>query len=376
MRYRFGIDQGMFLVMDFRKTRLMICVAILPILLIAIFVSTGLWAKGERPETRNAEMISLGERLFFDASLSSDGQTRCAACHQPEHAFADSRATARGAFGRIGTRNTPSLLALTDEAPLFWDGRRSTLEAASFDPLIHPREMGHSDENEIIAALSSPSYRAAFARAFGTGSAGAPGRETVSRALSAYIRNLPRPPVPFDRYVEDKNPSSLSREAREGFRLFTGKAGCDSCHKLSGKPVQFTDHTFHPTGTGLQTLDGQLPLLAKDVVTGSTDPGAIGRLIAERPDLAATGRFSVTHEPSDLGLFRTPSLRYVADTAPYMHDGSVPTLEAAVDQEIYWRSLSSGHPISLTVSERASLIAFLQSISLNTGEAPPSKSPD
>lgn len=136
--------------------------------------------------------------------------------------------------------------------------------------------------------------------------------------------------------------------------------------------MRFTDNAFHASGTGLQSVDASLPKLSVEVASMPTDATSVGRTISDRQELSALGRFMATHAPADVGMFRTPSLRYVANTAPYMHDGSIATLEAAVDQEIYWRGLSSGHPLSLTLHERSALLAFLRAISLPA----PSSAPD
>lgn len=108
------------------------------------------------------------------------------------------------------------------------------------------------------------------------------------------------------------------------------------------------------------------------LMSASRDPRSVGSLVANDVQAASLGRFAVTRIGNDVGRFRTPSLRYVADTAPYMHDGSIPTIEAAVDQEVYWRGLASGTPIALTVSERDAIVAFLKTLSIDTATCPSS----
>ncbi len=323
------------------------------------------WIAHRRPSLplTNVALVAVGRQLFIDPHLSADGKTSCASCHNPSHAFSDGRSVSRGAFDKLGTRNTPSLLTVTTESSLFWDGRRQRLEVAVLDPFEHPLELALKDDATLEAQLQTPAYREAFAHAFGASGNATSIREQIGLALAAFVRALPQPETPFDRYQRYYDETSLSGEAKQGLRLFTGKAGCASCHQLKGSPTRFTDDGFHTTGTGLQTIESRLPQLSVEVARQSLDPMFVGRAVAARPDWAAMGRFVVTHEPGDIGLFRTPSLRYVADTAPYMHDGSVPTLEAAVDQEIYWRGLTSGKPLSLTVSERIDLIAFLRALS-------------
>lgn len=315
--------------------------------------------------TRNdpKAVIALGQALFFDTSIGADGKTGCVSCHSPDHGFAEPRAVAIGVFGHKGSRNTPSLLALPDDGPFFWDGRRTTLEDAVLDPIVHRSELGLTSVTEVTKRMNTRVYRSLAEKAFGLRDISSLSHEQIALALATFIRTMPRPAVPFDHYYDDHDDRAMDREAREGYRLFVGKAGCVACHSMQGHPVKFSDDAFHPTGTGFEHLADDLPRLTHDVSDASISPPDIGRLVADRRDLAATGRFVVTHRAADVGLFRTPSLRHVAETAPYMHDGSVETLEEAVDQEVYWRSLSQGKSLSLTVNERASLIAFLRSLS-------------
>jgi cytochrome c peroxidase len=318
------------------------------------------------PSRDQASLVILGKQLFFDTRLSADGKNSCATCHRPEHAYTDNRTVARGVSGFTGTRNTPSLLNVPVTGALFWDGRREKLEEAALDPLAHPRELAFSDDAALDAVMRSPAYGRSMADAFGGKADVSAWRPRIGVALAAYIKSLPHPESAFDRYRAQHNLPAFSQQAREGLRLFSGKAGCASCHRIEGSPARFTDDRFHATGTGLQKVARNLPALTSQATAIATDGATVGREIA---DLAATGRFMVTHQPADIGLFRTPSLRYVAQTVPYMHDGSVATLEEAVDQEVYWRGLSSGHPVSLTVSERLALIAFLRSLSPESSAA-------
>lgn len=315
-----------------------------------------------------AARTALGRMLFFDPTLSADAKTSCASCHQPKHAYSDGRTTALGAFGRQGTRNTPSLLTTGNNRPLFWDGRRQLLNEAVLDPLLHPAELALANKEEVRSRLQTPAYRAAFAAAFATTDRTPPTIDQAGLALVDFIQSLPRPNTAFDRYQVTHDDHALSPESLDGLRLFTGKAGCSQCHKLDGTPSRFSDGSYHSTGTGLQSVASEIPSLSQRISAEPIDITAIGKEVGTHADVAALGRFVVTHRPRDIGLFRTPSLRYVANTPPYMHDGSVPTLEAAVDQEIYWRGLASGQPLSLTVPERTHLVAFLYALSAKTDQ--------
>ena len=342
-------------------------------ILVAVVIGSAFVGHRRPPDALS--QATLGQELFFDPTLSADGKTSCASCHQPQRNYTDGRAVSRGAFGRIGTRNTPSLLTVDGDAAFFWEGRRQRLEDAVLDPFLHPVELGLPNETVLLKHLQTPSYRKAFANAFGTSRFADPTREELGAALAAFVRSLPKPSTPFDRYQMAHDKLALSQDAQQGMALFIGKANCSQCHRLEGAPVRFTDNLFHSTGTGLQNIAAQLPALSQRLSAEPIDIAQLGREIGTHADVAALGRFVVTHSPADMGMFRTPSLRYVADTAPYMHDGSVATLEDAVDQEIYWRGLSSGQQLSLTVRERVELIAFLRALSLDKDQElqPPTK---
>jgi cytochrome c peroxidase len=304
-------------------------------------------------------VVDLGRKLFFDQRLSADGTISCSSCHQPAHAFSDGRKDSVGVGKRVGTRNTPSLLNIIDGEPLFWDGRRDQLSVAVLDPITNPVEMARPDMTVVTHQISGQSdYRAEFSRAF-------PGNqaitaEEVGQALAAFIRALPQSPTAYDRYVAGRH-DALTPEATDGLRLFEGKAGCSGCHQTAG--ARFTDGQFHHSGVGMQGVDAKLGQLTTQAIQRNLQGSAVGAAVGEDADLSALGRFMVSHRAVDVGAFRTPSLHNLDATAPYMHDGSVKTLEEAVDTEVYYRGLSTGKPIALTVDERQHLLAFLHSLS-------------
>ena len=299
--------------------------------------------------------VLLGKRLFFDPRLSADRNTSCATCHRPERAFTDDRPAAVGAFGRRGTRNTPSLIGVGERSTLTWDGRGKDLAHQVLVPLTHPAEMGGASLDEVIAAIAGDDgYVQAFARSFGSARIDA---ASIGRALVAYVATFRPGASPIDRYLQGK-PEALSRAARRGLTLFTGAAGCSECHGVSGGEA-FTDGRFHRTGVGLTPV---LPRLAEVVQRALAIPAErLDHAVAEDGAIAALGRFLVSKNPKDIGAYRTPSLRNVAVTSPYMHDGSIATLAEAVDAEIYYRTVATGKPLILTPTERADLVAFLES---------------
>jgi cytochrome c peroxidase len=308
-----------------------------------------------------SERIALGQQLFNDPHLSADGSIRCASCHIPEKGYTDGRRVAIGVFGKEGTRNTPSLAALSasQDHTFFWDGRRSALDQAVLDPLTNPVEMGLRDQADMLHRIAISSvYRNSFAHAFPETGANLTSQE-VATALADYVRSLKQPESAYDRFALLGDTSALSPRAQMGLAIFKNQGRCADCHLLQGNPPMLTDHRYHRTGVGLDAISQNLPELTQCVIARSLQGADIGNRVATHADESQLGRFNATQNPADIGLFRTPSLRGVASTAPYMHDGSVATLDEAIDREVYYRSLQSGHPLQLTVKERAELKAFL-----------------
>jgi cytochrome c peroxidase len=283
--------------------------------------------------------VALGERLFGDPLLSGNGRISCATCHIPALAFSDGvPVSSAGATGRPLRRHTPPLWNLAWAPVLYWDGRAASLEDQASFPMSHADEMASSPEAAAARLAEVPAYRFAFAEAFG-GEATITA-EHVLKAIAAYERTLVSPPTRFDRWVGGDD-TALSTEAVRGLRLFTGKAQCINCH--SG--FAFTDFAFHDIG--LQGGDR-----GRGVVVG----------------LAAI----------DFG-FKTPSLRELTWTAPYMHDGKMATLDDVVRHYekggIARPSRSKDLPraFRLSASERTDLIAFLESLSSDRAPKPSSE---
>jgi cytochrome c peroxidase len=271
--------------------------------------------------------IRLGERLFFDAGLSADRRLSCASCHDPARAFTSGTRIAAGVFGRTGARNVPTILNRAYGQSFFWDGRAATLEEQALGPIQNPTEMGLSLSAFTSRLRRNASYRREFAAAFGE----TPSATTAARALATYVRAQRVADAPYDRYrAGDRR--ALSADAARGLSLFRGRANCSSCHI----GPNFTDEQFHNTG----------------VSWGSGD----------------LGRFRVTRRAEDRGRFKTPTLRQLRLTSPYMHDGSFDSLDAVV--EFYDAGGNANqwldpelHPLRLTASEKRDLIAFLLSLS-------------
>lgn len=293
------------------------------------------------------EKVDLGRRLFFDPVLSRDSSLACGSCHRPELAFSDSIPVSPGVGGQMGVRNTPTLVNRAYGRAFFWDGRAPSLEETVLQPVANPKELDLPVAQAVARLQASSRYRTLFQRAFGehrwdAAPSGRPpsGREhtapevsatTLAYALASFVRTIRSGDAPADQYLAGRK-EALSPEAERGRRLFLGKANCTACHV----GPNLTDEGFHNTG----------------VSWGSGD----------------LGRYAVTGAEEDRGRFKTPTLREVARTAPYMHDGSKPTLEDVV--EFYDRGANPNanldreiRPLKLTAEEKRELLAFVRSLS-------------
>jgi cytochrome c peroxidase len=277
-------------------------------------------------------VVALGRRLFFDPVLSIDHSIACASCHRPELGFSDGYPVAQGVGGQRGTRNTPSLLNASYQKFFFWDGRETVLERQVLMPISNHLEMDVPAELALERLRSDEQYRAAFAKAFPDGVTLA----NLAECMAAYVRTIRSGNSPVDQFIAgDEN--ALSPEARRGYELFRGKASCSGCHE---EPY-FADGDFHNTGASWGGAD--------------------------------KGRQAVTNDAQDCGKFRTPMLRDVARTAPYMHDGSKQTLDEVL--EFYNQGGVSNpcldmrvRPLHLSRSELNDLKSFLQSLSGTVAE--------
>jgi cytochrome c peroxidase len=310
--------------------------------------------------------IELGKKLFFDTRLSIDGKISCAKCHIPQRAFTDGRTRSVGHEERVGTRNALSLLNVAYLSTLFWDGRATDLESQALGPLINPAEHAFGSEAAVVEFLRhSPEYSREFQTVFGISPAQISTQYLVV-ALSSYERTLLSGDSPFDRFFYKGDRNAISPAALRGFELFRGRAQCGGCHSIGESCALFTDAEFHMSPMGLRpSVSSNLPALTAQVLGATAQNGRRGleQLIAKSRDVAALGRFLVTLAPADIGKFKTPSLRNVSLTGPYMHDGSVATLRKAVELELYARGSNSfKYPISLSTAEQEDLLEFLYSL--------------
>jgi cytochrome c peroxidase len=272
-------------------------------------------------------LAALGEQLFHDAKLSGDSVTSCASCHKSEHAYADNVAFSRGAHGAIATRNTPTIANRVFADAHNWDGSAPSLERQALGPLFSPAEM-NADRGKLTSYIAAhPHYYATFLRLFDQ----RPTVEHVATALAAFQRTLVTGNSAFDRHEWGGDEQALTASSARGLELFRGKARCSLCHIGHN----LTDELYHAIGL---------------------------------PESSDMGRYYVTLSEADRWAFRTPTLRNVAETAPYMHDGSLRTLEEVV--AFYNMGGRAGQkrdpmiiPLRLTYDEKADLLAFLRSLS-------------
>ena len=294
------------------------------------------------------ERVRLGRRLFHEAALSADRSISCASCHAPDSGFSDSRRFSPGVQGRPGTRQSMALVNLAWKREFFWDGRAGSLRQQVLMPIQDPNEMAETLDSVVAKLSAQPEYPQLFAQAFGTPRIDA---ERIALALEQYVLTLTHHRSRFDLSLQGK--ATLSEQERRGLELFVteneprmGQRGAD-CFHCHGGPL-FTDHQFHDNGLDLAPAD--------------------------------PGRARVTGRASDRGKFVTPTLRDIARTAPYMHDGRFRTLEEVV------RHYSEGvqtspnldpnlakHPpggLHLSPEDQAALVAFLKTLSEPTHSRP------
>ncbi len=282
--------------------------------------------------------IDLGEKLFFDPILSQDQSISCASCHKPEFAFADNRALSLGVNDSLGTRNTPSVMNMASRPHFFYDGRASSLEEQAIGPIENPVEMSLNLSEAISRLNESELYRRLFKKIYME----EPTRDNATRALAEFQRSLESDgTAPHDKWMNDEDPMALSESQKRGRELFLDKGKCFDCH-------------FGPDFTGDEFRN-------------------IG--MYDEVNYKDKGRFDFTKDSSDLGKFKVPGLRNVALTAPYMHDGSIETLEEVVE---FYNDLYAFvpnpinldtimiEPLNLSPIEKQDLVNFLHSLTDET----------
>lgn len=280
-----------------------------------------------------ADKAALGKLLFFDPILSRDSTISCASCHKPAYAFADTSAVSTGVGGRRGVRNTPTAMNVRLQHAFFWDGRAATLEEQALAPVENPDEMNLPLDTALLRLQNSAAYSAWFKKLFND----APNRKNLAEAIAAYERNLETSNSAFDDWKFSDDPGAVSDAVKRGFDLFNGKGKCIKCHF----GADFTQSDFRNIGL----FDGK--------------------------KLNDSGRMSITKNPEDLGRFKVGSLRNVAVTGPYMHNGMFNTLKEVIEFYNDPSAIVPGainrdsllqQPMGLTEKEKDDLEAFLRAL--------------
>jgi cytochrome c peroxidase len=311
-------------------------------------------------------VVSLGEKLFFDARLSGDGTVACATCHDPARAFTDGRPVSIGIGGRAGQRNAPTVLNALYNKTQFWDGRVNTLEQQAALPITNPSEMGAASIGDAGSNIGGDAdYQQQFNQAFGR----PVNEQDMLTAIATYERTLVSFDSPFDHFIAgDRN--AISDAAKRGWESFNSKARCNLCHALTDNQrdvTVFTDNDFHNIGIGI-IRHQVLPLAVqaqRDLAQGHLQDIDLAAITSETSVL---GRFLITKKQDEIASFKTPDLRNVLVTAPYFHDGSQETLWDVADHYNKGDGLANPwldqdiQPLALTEPEIDDLVAFLASL--------------
>jgi cytochrome c peroxidase len=291
-----------------------------------------------------AETIALGRRLYYDTSLSVDHTVSCATCHDPADGFTDDKPVSNGVQNKTGTRSAPTVINSAYNTLQFWDGRAPSLEKQAEGPIANPVEMAYSLEGVVDRLNQDTSYREQFKKAWGTDKITV---DIITKSIGSFERTVLSGNSPFDRFYYGGDKTALSASAQRGLKVFQDpkRGNCAVCHTIDKKYALFTDNKFHNIGVGA------------DLQGNFTD----------------TGRYSQTKNNADMGAFKTPTLRNIAQTAPYMHDGELRDLKAVIDHYIGGGNSNPHldkeiHVLDfLSGQEREDLQEFLKSL---TGEMP------
>ena len=318
--------------------------------------------------------IALGDRLFHETRFSSTGAVSCSTCHDAKKAFTDSPlVTSEGINKLHGTRNAPTVINAAFNETQFWDGRSPDLEDQAQHPFVNPVEMGLPDHEPILKIVrSDPDYANAFKTVFGIEPA-AITIQHVTQAIAAFERTVVAGNSAFDRWYFGNDKTAMNESAVRGFQVFLREGRCVSCHTIEQDHALFSDHHFHNIGVGINQIQDQVPLLAKAFMQAKAKGADVDKTVLADENVSHLGRFAVDDQLSSMGSFKTPTLRNIALTAPYMHDGSLATLRDVV---VHYNNggvnkagdpinpyLSGGiRPLDLTEQQIDDLVAFMEAL--------------
>jgi cytochrome c peroxidase len=326
----------------------------------------------DNPQT--AAKIALGARLFNDARFSSTGEVSCATCHAAEKAFTDTPLkTSEGINKLTGTRNAPTVINAVYMKTQFWDGRSPSLEDQALHPFTNPVEMGLKDHEPILEIVRSDAgYAGAFESVFGK-----KGKDItmveVTQAIAAFERAQVAGDTPFDRWFYGGKEDAMNASQKKGYEIFINEGRCVSCHVIEQTQALFTDNRFHNIGVGINDIQEDVPSLAGEFLRAEATLSEVDIKVLSDKKTSELGRFAVTRGFDDLGSFKTPTLRNIAVTGPYMHDGSLATLKDVVTHynnggvtkpgDPVNDFLSGGiRPLDLTDGDIDNLVAFMEAL--------------
>ncbi len=317
--------------------------------------------------------VALGDKLFHDARFSTTGEVSCSTCHDANKAFTDNLKVSKGINDLTGTRNAPTVINAAYMETQFWDGREPDLERQSTQPFVNPVEMGLTDHQPIIDVVhKDPEYQAMFKQAFGV----APDRISmteVTQAIAAFERTLLSGNSAFDRYYFGGDKTAMSEQQIRGLDVFIGDGRCVSCHTIEETQALFTDSRFHNLGVGFKRIRDSVNETAAQFVMSKQQGADVDVAVLTKSNMSELGRFAVSEDVTEVGAFKTPTLRNVELTQPYMHDGSLETLEDVVDfynnggreqPDDPIDDFQSGgiRPLDLSDQQKADLVAFLKAL--------------
>jgi cytochrome c peroxidase len=320
------------------------------------------------------EKVALGDKLFNDKRFSATGDVACATCHDRAKGFTDSPLrTSQGIQKLTGTRNAPTVANAAYFASQFWDGRSPDLEDQSQHPFLNPVEMALPSHEPILQIVrTDPEYVQMFRKAFGKEPAQVAMMD-VQKAIATFERTLVFGDSPFDRWYYGGDEAALSESAQRGFTVFLEQGRCVSCHAMEQNWATFTDNRFHNIGVGINDIQADIPRLAPAFLAAKAAGTDVDVKVLTDKKSSELGRFAITETLDELGAFKTSTLRNIAVTAPYMHDGSLATLRDVVDHynnggvtnkdDKVNDFLSGGiRPLNLSEQQINDLVAFLESL--------------
>jgi len=323
---------------------------------------------------QSPEKIALGDKLFHDTRFSATGEVSCATCHDRGKAFTDSPLTVSEGINKLtGTRNAPTVVNAAYMTSMFWDGREPDLEGQSGQPFLNPVEMALPDHQPILDIVrKDPDYVAAFKTVFGKSGDQVTMKE-VKQAIASFERTLVSGDSPFDRYYFGGETDAMSAAAIRGLEVFLNRGRCVSCHTISQNYALFTDNRFHNLNVGFERIGKDVTELAIAFSAAKATGTDVDIAVLTNKNTSELGRFAIDDQWTSMGSFKTPTLRNIEQTAPYMHDGSLKTLKDVVDfytnggrvkETDPVNAFQSGgiRPLDITGREKSDLVAFMKAL--------------